>query len=135
MRKSTALLAGLALPALVVLAQPPSQPPVKPGQPPQAGTPSAPTRGVTPRAEDPAFRDALVAEEKKVWETIKAEDWTTFEGFMGDGFTLVTPNGFEDRTATIAECKKDRLASFTLTDFRVTKLGENNGIVMYQAEQ
>ncbi len=119
MKPCTMLLAGLTIPAVFAVAQPPAKPDAK--------QPAA-------RATDTAFGESMRAQETRVWESIAHQDWAAFGAFLADDFVEVTPGGFVDKAATLVEVKSGKLSRYTLSDWRTTKLGETGAIVMYKVD-
>lgn len=86
------------------------------------------------RSDDPALRSDLIAQEKKVWESMKSKDWTTFENLLADDFTMVCPKGFQDKAQGIDMARKGTVNSYALSDWRMTKLSGDSAVVLYKAE-
>jgi hypothetical protein len=127
--KCCPILIALAVAPMIALAQPgkDKQPS---GKPPEHGQ----AAGATGKPmEDNAMRDAVSAQERKVWEAIKAQDWTTFEGNLADNFVLITGGGTEDKAQTIDHVKTAHLNDFTLSDWRLGKIDEDAAIIAYKA--
>src|SRR6187455_3359766 len=98
MKCRTLIVLGLLSPALA-LAQPvdSTKAPAKPD-----------TKQPAAKAADP-LNDSMIAQEKKVWESIAKQDWTTFGAFLADDFTEITPTGFHNKSATLTSIKDGKL--------------------------
>jgi ketosteroid isomerase-like protein len=138
---NAALATGLLVP-LVALGW--SQPPQTPGQPRDSSQPreTQPTQpkdapkkpGSMTMQEDATFRDALAAQEKRIWEAMKAGDWKTVEAMSSDRFVAVCPTGFESKSEAIEKGKAHKLTAYTLSEWRSIKLDNDTGLIMYKAE-
>ena len=123
MKCRTLIVLGLLSPSLA-LAQPvdSTKAPAKPD-----------TKQPAAKAADP-LNDSMIAQEKKVWESIAKQDWTTFGAFLADDFTEITPTGFHNKSATLTSIKDGKLGKHTFSEWKVTKLGENAALVLYKVE-
>lgn len=123
MKTCHALIALAAIPALLAMAQPAG----KPGKPvPMSGAPAP---------HQASASQSLTDQEKSVWQTIKDGNTEHFAAMLADDFVLVTPDGFENKSQTIDEIKKDKLTSYTLSEWRTVSLGADAGVVFYKADQ
>jgi hypothetical protein len=134
MLSNYALAAGLLVPVILVEVGQPPQPDRPRDQQPKETQPMQPKPGSMSAAEDPAFRDTLAAQEKRVWEAMKAGDWKAVEAMTSERFTAICPTGFQTRTQAIEDGKKNKLTAYTLSEWKSIKLDNNSGVIMYKAE-
>jgi hypothetical protein len=129
------LLAGLLVPASFALAQSPAakQPP-SPRKPAPTATPATPAMAVAPMKGADDLRDALSAQEQKVWDSIAHQDWAAFGAFLADDFVEITPMGMSDKASSIAAVKAGKLGKTSFSDWKAMKLGEGSALVMYKVE-
>jgi hypothetical protein len=138
MKTNLALMTGMVVPMVIGWAQPP--------QPPRETQPKETPREVQPRdtqpkkpgsmtlQEDATFRDALAAQEKRVWDSMKAGDWKSVEAMCSERFVSVCPTGFQSKSEAIEHGKTSKLTAYTLSEWRSIKLDNDSGIIMYKAE-
>jgi hypothetical protein len=129
-KKCCFLAAALVVPALIAFAQPEKQP-GKPGASPPGA--SQPTKPAVPGTK--ATDDALIAQEKKMWDLIKMQDWSNFGAAIADDFVFVAGDGFKDKAATLEWVKKDKLVNSSFSDWNVNQMGENAAVVAYKVNQ
>lgn len=113
-----------------------AQPEPKPSRQPEPKPATQPSKPGEPRLkmDDSNLRSDLMAQEKKMWEAMKAKDWATFESFLADDFTLVCPKGIQDRSQGLEMARKGTVNSYNLSDWKISKLGEDSAVVFYKAE-
>jgi hypothetical protein len=70
--------------------------------------------------------------ERLFWRDMKAQDWNELERHMAPEFTLLTPRGPLDRTATIEYLKQMSIQDYALSEFSVRPIGDGM-IVTYTA--
>jgi hypothetical protein len=133
MRTRTTLALFAAAPLLLAATQPERATPGRSVKP-MSVTPARPAAqpGAQPETDE---SQAFIAQEKRVWETIKAQNWQAFDAMLADDFVLVTGQGLENKGQTLNHIKEGRLTSYTLGTWRVIRLGEDAGLVLYKAEQ
>lgn len=70
--------------------------------------------------------------ERMFWRDLKAQNWNELERHMAPEFTMLTPQGPLDRTATLEYLKQINIKEYSLTDFAVRPIGDG-AIVTYTA--
>jgi hypothetical protein len=63
--------------------------------------------------------------ERRMWADIKAQNWPAVEARIAPAFQSVHPDGARDRLREIALIKGLQLGEYQLTDFTVTRSGDN----------
>jgi len=99
--------------------------------PPPASREAAPP-AASPAAVAMTEADAI-AKEKAVWETIKNKDWDAFGNMLADDQMEVTPEGVNDKAASIASVKKFEPTEVVFSDWKFLSIDKDAFIVIYTA--
>jgi len=126
MKLCSVLLVSLAIPAIVALAQPG-----------ESGKPTAQPKNVAPavKPSDDPLRDAVFAQERKLWEALAKQDYAAFGGFLSPTFMNVDSDGIGDKTRLLEEVKVGKLGKYTLSDWKIAKLNGGGVIVLYKVDE
>jgi len=102
---------------------PPAKAPAKAGASP-AGAAPAPTATTTSDAE---------ANEKAVWDALKAKHFDAFESMLATDFLEVEPFGTSDRAGSVKGVQGVDFSKNTLSDWKTVKVGPDATLVTYIA--
>lgn len=75
--------------------------------------------------------DAIVAMEKKAWQSYKDRQAEGFKSLMGSPYTAVYAEGMKDINGELADMSKVELRSFELTDTKVTHPTPDVAVLAY----
>jgi hypothetical protein len=126
MKMQNAILVTLAIPAVMAIAQP-GQSPKQSSQPANAAPAAKPS--------DDSVRDAVFAQERKLWEALAKQDFAAFGGFLSPTFMNVDSDGIGDKARLLEEVKVGKLGKYTLSDWKMTKLNGGGVVVLYKAQE
>ena len=81
------------------------------------------------------LQTALEQREKQGWEAFKNKDKKAFSAIATDDYTAVIAdgNGERDLTGTLDSMRDITINSFTLSDFRMTSIGNDAALLSYKA--
>lgn len=92
----------------------------------------APPAAASPVAVVMTEADAI-AKEKAVWDTIKNKDWDAFGNMLADDQLEVTPEGVNDKAASIASVKKFEPTEVVFSDWKFLSIDNDAFVVIYTA--
>jgi len=91
-----------------------------------------PSAAASPAAVAMTEADAI-AKEKAVWDTIKNKDWDAFGNMLADDQVEVTPEGVNDKAASIASVKKFEPTEVVFSDWKFLSIDKDAFVVIYTA--
>lgn len=89
---------------------------------------SSPSPSVAPLTEAEA-----IANERSVWDALKAKDWVKFETMLATDYLEVLPDGVNDRAGTLTDVKDLEITDITFSDWRLIPLDKDAALLMYSA--
>jgi hypothetical protein len=78
-----------------------------------------------------ATDDALIAQEKQVWDAIRNKDFDGFAAMLGDDQIYVSDDGAHDKADTIKGVKELALTDVAISDWKVLNLDKEAAVVTY----
>lgn len=77
----------------------------------------------------------LEAKIQRSWKDWQTKDTKAYESILADGYISVEPDGRgpRDRVATVADIQATTINNYSLSDFKVTPLGEKAQLATYRA--
>jgi hypothetical protein len=77
-------------------------------------------------------KDAVLKEEKALWQTVKEKNYDRFRKFLTDEYRGVYGEGIHNREQEVADVKKMDLGSYSLGEMGVVFLGKDIVLVTYK---
>ena len=96
-----------------------------------ASVPGNANTSPTPKAEATTTTDSIIAQEKAIWDAIKAKKPDDFGGMLADDFVYISNDGMYDKAGTINGIKQLDLTDVTFSDWKVLTLDKDAAIVVY----
>lgn len=75
----------------------------------------------------------ISAQERALWDAIKAKNWDAFAAPLAEDQLYVGPGSISDKAQTVENVKKLNLTDFTLSDWRMVRLDDNAAVIIYAA--
>jgi hypothetical protein len=92
------------------------------------------TAAVGQMKADKAVSDAVIAMEKKGWETWKMQDKTFLQGELSSDAVIVGDQGVADKTQYFKDSFTDcKVKSYSLSDWNVTMFDKDTAMVTYKS--
>ena len=109
--------------------------PVKPAQPPPAAA-NKPKPAASPAAAAPALVTGPdpQANEKAVWDALKAKNWDGFASALAPESIEVEQDGVYDKAGSVKNVSQFDLSKATLSDFKTVKFDDDASLVSYLAK-
>jgi hypothetical protein len=92
---------------------------------------AAATPAASPAMAATAAHDAIIAQEKQVWDAIKNKDFDGFASMLADEQIYVSDDGSYDKAATLKGVKELALTDVALSDWKVLDLDKEAAVVTY----
>lgn len=89
------------------------------------------TTNSTPKAEATTPADAVIAQEKAIWDTIKAKSLDNFGGMLADDFVYVTNDGIYDKAGTLNGIRQLDLTDHSFSDWKSIMLDKDTALLTY----
>ncbi|HUQ30484.1 MAG TPA: nuclear transport factor 2 family protein [Pyrinomonadaceae bacterium] len=102
--------------------------------PSPANTNATPTASASPMAEANSPGQALISQEKQIWDMIKAKNPDGFGAMLTDDFIYVSSDGVYDKAGTVNGIKQIEPTEITLSDWKTVMLGKDAGVVTYTVD-
>jgi hypothetical protein len=96
-----------------------------------ANTNATPTASATPVVEANSPGQALISQEKQIWDMIKAKNPDGFAAMLADDFIYVSNDGVYNKAGTVDGIKQMEPTEITLSDWKTVMLGKDAGVVTY----
>ncbi|HEV7857704.1 MAG TPA: nuclear transport factor 2 family protein [Pyrinomonadaceae bacterium] len=96
-----------------------------------ANTAATPAPAASPTTGATSADDAIIAQEKQVWDAIKNKDFDGFASMLADDQVYISNDGFHDKADTIKGVKALALTDVAFSDWKVTNLDKEAALVTY----
>jgi hypothetical protein len=94
-------------------------------------TAATPATAASPTTAATSANDAIIAQEKQVWDAIKNKDFDGFASMLADDQIYVSDDGSHDKADTIKGVKELALTDVALSDWKVMNLDKEAALVTY----
>jgi hypothetical protein len=102
-----------------------------PGTAANANTATAPATANSPTPASSSTDEAIIAQEKQVWDAIKNKDFDGFAAMLADDQIYISDDGVHDKADTIKGVKELALTDVSLSDWKVRNLDKEAAVVTY----
>jgi hypothetical protein len=101
------------------------------GAAPNANAAATPANAASPATAATSANDAIIAQEKQVWDAIKNKDFDGFASMLADDQIYISDDGSHDKADTIKGVKELALTDVALSDWKVMSLDKEAALVTY----
>src|SRR5258705_2726256 len=107
--------------------------PTTPPPPPASNKPKTAASPSTAPAPVATTAD-VIANEKNVWDALKAQHYEVFASYLAPEFIEVEPTGLSDKAGSVKGVQNFDLSKSTLSDWKTLKLSDSAALVNYLAK-
>ena len=101
----------------------------------QEATPSPTPKPKAPRVTKAQLQQQLVELESSMWNAWKSKDAAVFEKNLSADSILVDGNGVSGKSMVAQGIATCNVKSFSLSDWKMTKMGTSTALLTYKAKQ